>query len=808
MSTYTYDTFLNQYTDTDSTLQIVDTDGVVKFTINPYSILTTMISNNLVTFKIKSGRLISIPFSTMNESKMSLILVEERIQLLINKIPNFIDKQVEKYVYINGGVTGSTGATGLGATGATGATGPAVNISGTPLNIPMFDLSGSSLTASIISQGDGYVEIDSLTMSTSGLRFKNLKSISLPTRPLTLDEDGNVILHDDIILTSENFKTVNGQSIVGTGNIDTTLINPDNILPATQIVDLVQSNSLVPGNYYMINDYQTIYKINGSDSAIKVFNKKITSFVSNTWGVLEGGYDYNLIVNKAVTITKLPDGYSGGLVVGGTTTIKSTSSYYYFKFNNGMENVLNLEFSYDMPRFSNGIADNIIVNDANGKPVIKPGGVLNIEVHDGTAYMDMTSQQNLSVPVESLILRAKSTNEFELEGKSATYADDVIEFRLPETGSISTKGTILRRYNNKLNIDLPLDWRIQRYRRWRIDSASILKILNQDLTSSTVTFNAGIAQFTANNSTTATPNRYYIASDLDSPAITLDTNGKIIDFTLTVDTQISAIDFHVFNLDANHYPTNVEICKVSDKFDNTIIQDNLGELNYKTRVDVQELTNCTFVCSANIVGSFPIIRDSLFLDTFQITPETKASIIIKKMKVLALTIIAEGSSSVIDKMITSITMSNYGGTPNANVRWCYINKIVASSLENVVLGCALTRFYFINSKILDCTLFFHTNRFSATIGSRYQEAIVSFNNCVLFYKTILNRAKMSNAVFDACFSYPDAIPANVAQRDVYINTTNYENLTIKMNNFNKKLYYLDVNVSDVISVNTFAIVQP
>lgn len=105
MSTYTYNTFLNQYTDTDSNLQIIDTDGVIKFTINPYSILTTMISNNLLTFKIKSGRLISIPFSTMNESKIALILAEERIQLLVNKTPNFIDKQVEKYVEVNGGTS-------------------------------------------------------------------------------------------------------------------------------------------------------------------------------------------------------------------------------------------------------------------------------------------------------------------------------------------------------------------------------------------------------------------------------------------------------------------------------------------------------------------------------------------------------------------------------------------------------------------------------------------------------------------------------------------------------------------------------
>ncbi len=98
MSTYTYDTFLSQYTDTDSNVQIIDTDGVVKYTINPYSILTTMITNNLLTFKMKSGRLISIAFSTSNESKMALISAEERIQLLINKTPNFIDKQIEEYV--------------------------------------------------------------------------------------------------------------------------------------------------------------------------------------------------------------------------------------------------------------------------------------------------------------------------------------------------------------------------------------------------------------------------------------------------------------------------------------------------------------------------------------------------------------------------------------------------------------------------------------------------------------------------------------------------------------------------------------
>ena len=804
MSTYTYNTFLNQYTDTDSTLQIVDTDGVIKFTINPYSILTTMISNNLLTFKIKSGRLISIPFSTMNESKIALILAEERIQLLINKTPNFIDKQVEKYVYINGGVTGSTGATGLGATGATGATGPAVNISGTPLNIPMFDLSGSSLTSSIISQGDGYVEIDSLTMSTSGLKFKNLKSIGLPRKSLTLDEEGNVIFHDEIILTPDNFKTINGQSIVGTGNIDTTLINPDNILPTSQIVDLVQNNGLVPGNYYMINDYQTIYTINGSNSAPLLINKKISSYVASTWAMLEGGYDYNLVVGTVVKITKLPVGYSGPLVVGATTTITVESFLYYFRFANGMENVINLEFSYDIPRFSNGIANNIVVNDANGKPVIKPGGVLNTEVHNGTTYMDMTALQNLSVPVESLILRAKSTNEFELEGKSATYAGDIIEFKLPEPGSVSVKGTILRRYNRLLNIDIKADWRVQRYRRWKIDDASILKVLNKDQTTSTVTFNAGVAQFTSVNALPENTNLFYIASTLDSKEMTLDINGKVIEFTMTVENQASAKDLPIFPLLSNHYPDNIEKIIISGNFENTVIQNNPSEVNFKTFINVSELVNTTFVSSVSIEGTFFKIEKCLFLDT--ISTSTIAAVKFEQVKSLAMLFISDGTGSSLTKTIIGTTTSDYGGGTLNESRWIYLLELTCSHLDEVAIGGALVQFIFNSTRINDSTLYFHTTLLSSAIGNLYDDSRLMFYHSYIRNKTILNRAKTSNVKIEIQCNIANVMDAIV--RDVYINTTNYTEIEIQMNKFTKELYYMELNALNVVSVNTFATKQP
>ena len=697
MSTYTYNTFLNQYTDTDSTLQIVDTDGVIKFTINPYSILTTMISNNLLTFKIKSGRLISIPFSTMNESKIALILAEERIQLLINKTPNFIDKQVEKYVEVN---------------------------------------VGSGLTNSMISQGNGYVEIDSLVMSTSGLKFKNLKSIGLPRKPLTLDEEGNVIFHDEIILTPDNFKTINGQSIVGTGNIDITLINPDNILPTSQIVDLVQNNGLVPGNYYMINDYQTIYTINGSDSTPLLINKKISSYTASTWAILEGGTDYNLVVGTVVKITKLPVGYSGHLVVGATTTIKVESWLYYFRFANGMENVINLEFSYEMSRFSNGIANNIVVNDANGKPVIKPGGVLNTEVHNGTTYMDMTALQNLSVPVESLILRAKSTNEFELEGKSATYADDIIEFKLPEPGSVSVKGTILRRYNRVLNIDIKADWRVQRYRRWKIDDSSILKVLNKDQTTSIVTFNAGVAQFTSVNALPENTNLFYIASTLDSKEMTLDINGKVIEFTMTVETQASAKDLPIFPLLSNHYPDNIEKIIISGNFENTVIQNNPSEVNFKTFINVSELVNTTFVSSVSIEGTFFKIEKCLFLDTIMGSTSTIAAVKFEQVKSLAMLIISDGTGSSLTKTIIGTTTSDYGGDTLNESRWIYLLELTCSHLDEVAIGGSLVQFIFNSTKINDSTLYFHTTLLSNDIGNLYDDSRLMFYHSYIRNKTM------------------------------------------------------------------------
>lgn len=585
-------------------------------------------------------------------------------------------------------------------------------------------------------------------------------------------------------------------------------VKSENNINTTEVLNLVQSSSLVPGNYYLINDFQTIYTINGSDSSSKITTKRIDSFTSHSAAALNGGYDLNLTLGKNVTITKLPEGYSGALTIGSTTTVSLVDQGYYFRFANGMENVLELEFQYEMPRYSNGIADNIVVNDANGKPVVRPGGVLNIEVHDNSPYMNMSAIENIGVPLESIILRAKSTKEFELEGKSVTYPDDVIEYRLPVAGNVATKGTILRRYNNALNIDLKIDWRVQRYRRWKISADSILKILNQDQPVTSLTGFAGVYQFTAINSTKQTPERFYIAYDLDCKSSTLDANTKIIDFTMQVSSNDLAKDFTIFKLDQNHQPVNIKQMKVSGSFNNSVIQNNLGDLNFDTDVNIEELSNTTFVCSAVSNGAFVKISDSLFLDSLFMSPSSKAGLSISKTKSLPFLIISKTSSSEISDCVIGANSNNYNGNPAPSVRWTRIENIQGSSLDKVLLGGSTPNYNFNNSEISNSTLFFYYNQRNIDSPSYKKNTKLIFNNCLMLSMSIFSRSKLGNIIFSDIISNVFYTPPSASKRDVYINSVDLSEIKIQMNKYNHKLFYEERNASDVLTINTYATPLP
>ena len=70
---YSYDKFLRPITTTDRNIQIMNDSGIVKYTVNPFSVINVMISNNLLKINMKQGRVILVNFSSVNESKLAII---------------------------------------------------------------------------------------------------------------------------------------------------------------------------------------------------------------------------------------------------------------------------------------------------------------------------------------------------------------------------------------------------------------------------------------------------------------------------------------------------------------------------------------------------------------------------------------------------------------------------------------------------------------------------------------------------------------------------------------------------------------
>lgn len=95
---YSWDKFLKPLSATDTNIQVQDNNGVVIHTINPYAVLNVLINNNIVKISLKSGKVIAIPFSSMNESKMALPRIKQLIDSLNRKTPLFVSNELKNYV--------------------------------------------------------------------------------------------------------------------------------------------------------------------------------------------------------------------------------------------------------------------------------------------------------------------------------------------------------------------------------------------------------------------------------------------------------------------------------------------------------------------------------------------------------------------------------------------------------------------------------------------------------------------------------------------------------------------------------------
>jgi hypothetical protein len=349
-----------------------------------------------------------------------------------------------------------------------------------------------------------------------------------------------------------------------------------------EIKALRDAGVLTPNTRYVITDYQTKYVIPYTNSSGIVKKKTVTSIVSG-YGVLNDTYAYDL--TGTMYITKLPDGYTGALVVGGTATVTANSSNYYFRFSNNMHNLIGIEFQYFLPRYAS-LPNDTILNDVNGKPVLKPGGVINTEVHDGTDYMDTLAIDNLAVPTEEIVLFSATKNSFNEEGFSQTFLCDKIWYDINLTAiyddngiQISTrKGLITRRANLNDTIDIPKDWRVVKYRRWLVDEPSRLRLLNQDqdpLTSKTAYQSKFL--FTSVRRVSTDPTTFYVGLSLEGGFNSLNSGGIRYNAVYTVLTSISAKDKNIFELDSNYNPVKV-IRFVADGLDNVVFNSVSAEL--------------------------------------------------------------------------------------------------------------------------------------------------------------------------------------------------------------------------------------
>ena len=122
---YNLDNFVGLVSTSDRVLKIYDSNNLIKYTINAFSINTMRVRNNIVVLSTKLKN-IELDFSTSNEARLALSKLQTQVDILKDKNPLFIDKEVSQFFYNQiSSVTGPQGLQGLtGPQGFQGLTGP------------------------------------------------------------------------------------------------------------------------------------------------------------------------------------------------------------------------------------------------------------------------------------------------------------------------------------------------------------------------------------------------------------------------------------------------------------------------------------------------------------------------------------------------------------------------------------------------------------------------------------------------------------------------------------------------------------
>jgi hypothetical protein len=657
--------------------------------------------------------------------------------------------------------------------------------------------------------------IETIQMSLSSILVNNLTTGGT-TKALTA-EMGKTLKGLIDALASNKVDKEEGSRLITTAEIEK-LASIQNIEIGTyaEIKTLKEASRLIPGTRYIITDYQTKYFIEGSNSSGIDKNKKISANISG-WAVLDDNKALDMYNGLVVTITELPVGYTGALVVGGTTTVSSNSSLYYFKFANGMQSVVGLKIKYSLTRYQTILPD-AVINDSNGKVVMKPGGVINTEVHDGSAYMDQTAAENLAVPTERIILVSSTANQFQILGYSDTFAGDVIEYDFDDVNVVNDnlevistrKGFITKRSNDALSIEVALDWRVIRFRRWLLSAASRTAFINQDLDPATT--RVGLQSkflFTANNRTSINTLPFYLAKLPEGKFKNIDTNAMVKEFSYTANSNISAKDFNIFTLDANHMPVNIAQFKVS-YIKNTVFQGLPGEYPSQSLNVVMidsYLYGNTFVTYGDIQANAMVIQDNTVLDSFSINGSSSS---IVRSQLLSFVQINNIVSSEIDGCVFATQKGGITGnslpTPTAN--WILFRNVIGSSLINSVFGQASVQMHISMSRVSNSQIYVHYSPVASDSLQRQREHFYINGSVITNVGLTIPRNVDKVGLTDAYFLNANPLRADgLFLYDYTVGPTLYST-HLKFNKYNYKLYYEDVDASDVKTLVTLVAARP
>ncbi len=440
----------------------------------------------------------------------------------------------------------------------------------------------------------------------------------------------------------------------------TTYVNlPSDVAFSGTYVELkamIDNNELLVGKKYVLTDYQTVYQINGSNSENNI---QIHSVVGKT-------LDYTQFDNvpeniahsgNVVTCVYAPPGST--IVTGQTFVITQYFSQEFIMFSPKIVNPLDfgVKLRFEAQRYLN-ITPNIVINDVNGKPVLKPGGVLNTEVHDDGPYMSMTGIENPSPKIEQLVLTAIDTNQFSIYSESLTYIGDTLTYDFNDTSIYDENGqligvrngNILKRTNVNNTISINKDWRIIRYRRYGVDTYNmdgfLLRNNLNSLTSGTTIYKIGVDNYCTGRNSLSINHRYFLSEPYKpnayinfaktSPNIFLSGTTTIprpnvrferpYEFSVDISLPMSGLtgttfakDFNILPIN-NYYETNVTKCIIDD-LNNVVFLPYDQKFGFTSPLKVDSgngsITTSTFLSLPEITNSSDI-SDIVALDFFSL----------------------------------------------------------------------------------------------------------------------------------------------------------------------------------------------